>query len=187
MATKRVKIYTKTGDKGTTALFGGKRVPKYHPRLEAYGAVDELGGWIGLLRSKKIKKHHRQVLLEVQNNLMGIAAIFASGSDEVLSKIPKLNESNVAMLEKEIDEMELSLPQLSSLILPGGNTVVSFCHIARTVCRRAERRAWELSAESKVDETALVFLNRLSDYLFVLARKLAQDAKVAETTWNNKS
>jgi len=177
------KIYTKTGDKGHTSLIGGTRVPKYDNRIEAYGTVDELKAWIGLIHDQKIDPHYRKLLIEVQDRLFTIESLLAQGPDANTQKLPELLEDDIRLLEKEIDEMNASLPELTSFILPGGHTTVSYCHLARTVCRRAERLAIKLSEENPVDPFVIKYLNRLSDYLFVLARKLASDLNVDETRW----
>jgi cob(I)alamin adenosyltransferase len=181
---KPVKIYTKTGDKGSTSLLGGTRVPKFHPRIEAYGTVDELNSFIGLLRDQDISGHYQDVLLEVQDRLFSIESLVAldpdSGSEIAL---PQLSDSDIIFLEKEIDKMNEALPELRSFILPGGHTTVSYCHVARCVCRRAERQVLRLSHAQPVQPLVVKYLNRLSDYLFVLSRKLALDLGVKENIW----
>ena len=141
-----MKIYTKTGDKGTTALIGGTRVKKHHVRIECYGTVDELNSWIGLIRDQKIDKRSKETLTEVQKNLFVVGAILATDPEKAILKngkkrlnIPEIEPSDIELLEKEIDVMDEALPQMTHFILPGGHTTVSYCHIARTVCRRAER------------------------------------------------
>lgn len=178
-----MKIYTKTGDKGTTSLIGGKRVPKYNIRIEAYGTVDELISYIGLLRDQNIDTRLQTNLLEIQDKLMVAAAILATDCDDCQIKLPELKEKDITFLEKEIDAMEQELPPLRSFVFTGGHTTVSFCHIARTVCRRAERISIELSEKLHVPEEVLKYLNRLSDYLFVLARKLGKDLNIKEIPW----
>jgi cob(I)alamin adenosyltransferase len=181
-----MKIYTKTGDKGETSLIGGKRVPKYHTRIEAYGTVDELIAFTGLLRDKPLDNHIKSTLLEVQDKLMVCAAILASDCDDCKVKIPEIKNSDIELLEKEIDAMDLTLKPLRSFIIPGGHTAVSLCHVARTICRRAERQALKLSHETLVPELTLMYLNRLSDYFFTLARKLSTDFQAIETEWKPK-
>ncbi len=181
-----MKIYTGTGDKGTTSLKGGKRVPKYHKRIEAVGNVDELISYMGLIRSQDISQDDKDTIVKIQDRLMTYAAILATVYDDTDKKIPELKEEDLHMLEKEIDKMEKKLPALKNFILPGGNNVVSFCHIARTVCRRAERRIVELSSGSFVPEFLIRYFNRLSDYLFVLGRKLSTDFNVNEIQWSTK-
>ncbi len=178
-----MKIYTKTGDKGQTSLIGGTRVPKFHLRIECYGTVDELNSYIGLVMCQEIDPHHQSVLKEVQDRLFTVGASLAADPEKSKMKIPDLQDSDVLFLEKEMDEMNDVLPELRHFVLPGGNTVVSYCHIARCICRRAERLTVHLATESFVDEKMTVYLNRLSDYLFVLARKLNLDAQTAENIW----
>ncbi|RLD62756.1 MAG: cob(I)yrinic acid a,c-diamide adenosyltransferase [Bacteroidetes bacterium] len=183
-----MKIYTKTGDAGTTSLIGGKRVPKYHIRLDAYGTVDELNSYIGLIREQIKDTNTNKLLLKIQNNLFTVGSFLAMDNEKDYEKfkIQKLQQSEINILEQEIDRMDAELPALQNFILPGGNTVASFCHIARSVCRRAERKANLLSAESTVDEILLKYLNRLSDYLFVLSRILIKNLKGDEIYWSTK-
>jgi cob(I)alamin adenosyltransferase len=177
------KIYTKTGDKGTTALIGGARVPKYDDRIEAYGTVDELNSWIGLIRDQAIDPHAIEVLVEIQDRLFTLESLLAKGPDSENIKLPSIEETDIELLEKEIDKMNEVLPNLSSFILPGGSTVVSYCHLARTVCRRAERLSIKMTEKYPVEGINIKYLNRLSDYLFVLARKLGYDSGATETPW----
>lgn len=177
------KIYTKTGDKGETALIGGTRVPKYHLRIEAYGTVDELNSWIGLIRDQQIEKQSRETLLEIQDRLFTLESLLAADSEAASLKLPHLKAEDVLLLEKEIDEMNKQLPELTSFILPGGNTIVSYCHLARTVCRRAERRVIQLDADFRVAPSVIIYLNRLSDYLFVLSRYLQHNLGSKEIVW----
>ncbi|MDR1056628.1 MAG: cob(I)yrinic acid a,c-diamide adenosyltransferase [Prevotellaceae bacterium] len=176
-----MKIYTKTGDKGTTSLVSGKRVSKAHPRVEAYGTVDELISYIGVVRSSEIDPQYKDILHKVQNRLMICAALLAN--DGMNDKLPVINEKDITLLEHEIDTMESLLPQLEYFILPGGNQVSSFCHVARSICRRAERCAIGLTEKFEIPEIVIQYLNRLSDYLFVLARKLAKDLNADEIYW----
>ncbi len=185
-----MKVYTKTGDTGTTALFGGTRVPKDHARIESYGTVDELNSYIGLIRDQEMKQHYKDILIEIQDRLFTVGAILATPPEkEVLKNGQKrlqnlgIIESDIELLEKEIDAMEDSLPQMTHFVLPGGHTTVSYCHIARCVCRRAERLAVHLSHNEPVADIAIKYLNRLSDYLFVLARKLSKDLSAVEVQW----
>ncbi len=178
-----MKIYTKTGDKGLTSLIGGTRVPKYHLRIECYGTVDELNSYIGLIRCQDIELHHQKVLKEIQDRLFTIGASLAADPEKSKMKIPDLHDQDINLLEMEMDNMNEALPELTHFILPGGNTTVSFCHIARCICRRAERLTVHLASESFVDEKMTIYLNRLSDYLFVLARKLSSDAQSEENIW----
>jgi len=185
-----MKIYTKTGDKGTTALFGGSRVPKYHLRIDSYGTIDELNSWIGLIRDQEIGKPIHNILIQIQDKLFTLGAILATDPEKAVLKngkqrlnIPKINQEDIAFLENEIDDMNNSLPQMTHFILPGGHSTVSYCHIARTVCRRAERLTAELNENEPVDQNVLAYINRLSDYLFVLARKLSSILQANEIKW----
>ena len=184
------EIYTKTGDKGTTALFGGTRVPKHHIRIESYGTVDELNSHIGLVRDQDIDAGHKKFLERIQNKLFTVGAILATDPEKAILKsgkerlnIPKISEMDIAELETEMDRMNELLPQMTHFVLPGGHQTVSFCHIARCVCRRAERLAAQLNDYQSVDEAVLKYLNRLSDYLFVLARMLSQELSADEVKW----
>lgn len=178
-----MKIYTKTGDGGTTALLGGKRVPKSDLRIDAYGTIDELNSFLGLVRDQAVNSHRAVFLKEIQDRLFTIGANLATvpGKDKV--KKPDLLPEDLSVLEQEIDRMETELPPLRAFILPGGHTAVSFCHVARTVCRRAERIAVQLASSEPVSDLVIQYLNRLSDYLFVLGRKMAQELEVEEVTW----
>ena len=178
-----MKIYTKTGDKGQTSLIGGTRVPKYHLRIDTYGTVDELNSYIGLIMCQDIESHDQQLLKEIQDRLFTIGASLAADPEKSKMKIPDLHDRDITLLEDEMDLINETLPPLKHFVLPGGNTVVSYCHIARCVCRRAERLTVELAENSFVDEHVTVYLNRLSDYLFVLARKLTMYFKVEENIW----
>jgi len=181
---QKLKIYTKTGDKGTTSLFTGKRVPKHHIRIESYGSLDELNSWLGLLRDQDIDTHHQNVLAQIQEKLFTLGAILATEpSKDNRLKIPRIMEEDSSLLEKEMDEMNASLPPMTHFILPGGHTTVSYCHVARTVCRRAERMISLLHETEPLPDTLLAYVNRLSDYLFVLARKLSKDLKAREVKW----
>jgi cob(I)alamin adenosyltransferase len=178
------KIYTKTGDNGETSLIGGTRVPKFHERIEAYGTLDELNSFVGLVRDQDIDTHTKTMLLEIQDRLFTAESILAlDPSHEPLRKLPEIYEDDILKLEHEIDRMNENLPPITNFVLPGGHPVVSYCHIARTVCRRAERLVIKLSRHSKVNELVIKYLNRLSDYLFVLSRNLAKDFGVIETPW----
>ena len=180
----RFKIYTRTGDKGQTSLIGGTRVPKFHPRIEAYGTIDELNSYIGLIRDQDIDQHFRDVLLEIQDRLFTAESIIAlDPGAEVTIKLPTLNESDITFLEQEIDQMNEVLPDLKSFILPGGHPIVSYCHIARCICRRAERHTIRLAQSQPVEEKVIQYLNRLSDFLFVLARRLGKDVDAIENPW----
>lgn len=176
------RIYTKTGDKGETSLFGGKRLPKNHIRIESYGTVDELNSWIGLVRDGCDNEEVRAALLQVQERLFTIGANLASDPEKKMST-PDLLESDIAFLEQEMDRMEESLEPLRNFILPGGHPLVSHCHIARCVCRRAERLVVALDAEEPVLPLIVQYLNRLSDYFFMLARFMAFEKGVDEIKW----
>jgi cob(I)alamin adenosyltransferase len=185
-----MKIYTKTGDTGTTALFGGSRVPKHNLRIDSYGTVDELNSWMGLIRDQKIEKHTGKIINSIQHNLFTIGAILATPPEKEILKngkdrlnISKISEEEVSLLESEMDLMNQELPEMTHFILPGGHPAVSYCHITRTVCRRAERLATELNEHTPIDPQVLKYLNRLSDYLFVLARKLTKDLQAKEIKW----
>ena len=185
-----MKIYTKTGDKGTTALFGGTRVPKHHSRIESYGTIDELNSHIGLIRDQAIDPIHKKVLMEIQDRLFTVGAILATDPEKTTLKngkdrlnIPKISESDIKLLEDNMDNMNAALPPMTNFVLPGGHQTVSFCHIARTVCRRAERLASHLNDMEPFQPETLMYINRLSDYLFVLARKLSHELQAEEIKW----
>ena len=178
-----MRIYTKTGDSGYTSLIGGTRVPKHHLRIESYGTVDELNSYIGLIWSQEINEQDRLVLKEIQDRLFTIGASLAADPEKSAMKIPDIHLKDIELLETEMDRMEVVLPQLKHFILPGGNNAIAFCHLARCVCRRAERVAVALSEESFVEEKVKIYLNRLSDYLFMLARKIGHDQNIAENKW----
>jgi cob(I)alamin adenosyltransferase len=178
-----MKIYTKTGDKGFTSLIGGTRVPKHHIRIESYGTVDELNSYIGLIRDQEISEHDKDLLKEIQDRLFTIGSSLAADPERSKMIIPDLKLEDIELLEQEMDKMNEILPELKHFILPGGSTAISFCHVARCVCRRAERLSVELSTESEVDEKVNIYLNRLSDYLFVLARKIGNELQIPENQW----
>lgn len=183
-----MKIYTKTGDNGTTALYGGTRVLKNDLRIEAYGTVDELNSYLGLIRDQKEAAKDREFLIEIQKNLFHIGAILATPLEKTVLKNGKQRLDVTKMtseqrLEKAMDKMNEDLPEMTHFVLPGGQPVVSYCHIARCVCRRAERFIVSLHKEEEVAPVVLKYMNRLSDYLFVLARKLAFDNDVEEIKW----
>ncbi|SDD12213.1 cob(I)alamin adenosyltransferase [Algoriphagus faecimaris] len=178
-----MKIYTKTGDQGITSLLGGVRVPKSDLRIDAYGTVDELNSYVGLLRDQEVNESRSEFLKAIQDRLFTLGADLATvpGKDKV--KKPDLHYTDVQELESAMDEMEATLPPLTAFILPGGHTSVSFCHLARTVCRRAERIVVELASYEQVSDLVIQYLNRLSDYFFVLGRKMAAELQVEEVTW----
>ena len=179
-----LKIYTKVGDQGTTSLIGGTKVLKSDLRIEAYGTVDELNSYIGLCNDLLTNEHSKKILKEIQDRLFTIGSSLACDPErEPKMKIPDLKEEDVSLLEKEIDRMNEVLPEMKSFILPGGHITVSHIHIARCICRRAERCCVRLSEESTEDLLILKYLNRLSDYLFVLARHAAYLLSVQEVAW----
>jgi len=185
-----MKIYTKTGDKGSTSLYGGTRVLKDNIRIEAYGTVDELNANIGLLRDQKTDESTSKSLLKIQNELFTLGAMLATPKEKEVLKsgkerlnIPKITKDSILYLENQIDEMNETLPEMKYFVLPGGHPTVSYCHIARCVCRRAERICVTLNELEEIDQHIIMYLNRLSDYLFVLARKLTYDNKVEEIPW----
>lgn len=181
-----MKVYTKTGDKGETSLFGGKRVPKYDLRINAYGTSDELNSWIGLIKDQDIQDVHKELLLIIQDRLFTLGSQLAADPGKPKLKMPKIEASDIELLELDIDRMDALLPQMTHFTLPGGHTTVSYCHIARCVCRRCERLVIELSSSEKVEELIIQYLNRLSDYLFVLGRKIAQELNAEEIIWEPK-
>jgi cob(I)alamin adenosyltransferase len=182
-----MKIYTKTGDDGTTSLLGGKRVSKADLRIETYGTVDELNAYIGLLRDQQVNQHRMTDLLVIQDKLFTIGARLAVDPESKHPKIPNLDQEDVRFLEVAIDRLEQTLPPMRNFVLPGGHQSVSFCHIARTVCRRVERLAIALSQNSQVESVVIVYLNRLSDYLFVLSRTMAQELNTEEIPWTPRN
>ena len=181
-----MKIYTKTGDKGKTSLLTGKRVPKYHPRIEAYGTVDELNSFIGLLRAYDFNDGDKEALIEIQNLLFNIGSNLAMDEKKPEYALPEISEKDIELLEKEMDRMDTILPKLKEFILPGGDKAVALCHVCRSVCRRTERLCIELSENEDIDNLIIIYLNRLSDYFFVLGRKIAFDKKIEVPTWNSK-
>lgn len=186
-----MKIYTKTGDRGQTALIGGARVSKHHPRLEAYGTVDELNAHIGMVHDTCNDDTIKAELRAIQNNLFVLGSLLALEPDEKkhtykMPKLPCMEEEDIQRLENWIDEHSKALPPLNGFILPGGHVVISHCHIARTVCRRAERNVIMLSTETKIDKIVIIYLNRLSDYLFTLARYFSMNNQVEELIWQPK-
>ena len=181
------KIYTKTGDDGTTGLVGGNRIKKNDPRLEAYGTVDELNSWIGLIRTFHEDEFTEELLAEIQNILFNIGSRLASDEKgEFYTRNLKLTTADIEKLESAIDLFEKDLPRLNFFILPGGDSQVSQCHIARTVCRRAERRILEFAESHEVDNDIILYINRLSDFLFVLARKTGSKNGTKEIRWKQK-
>lgn len=178
-----MKVYTKKGDSGTTQLIGGTRVVKSSMRIEAYGTVDELNSYLGLIRDQSVTKTQEEQLLEIQDRLFTMGSLLATDPKGTKMKLPQLKDSDIENLENWIDEMEETLEPMTSFVLPGGHTTVSFCHIARCVCRRAERIVVDLNENEKIDSIILTYLNRLSDYMFVMSRKLSLDLKANEIPW----
>lgn len=180
------KIYTKAGDKGKTGLVGGQRVPKHHIRLEAYGTVDELNSFVGMLQSQTMDKRLQEFLGKLQYKLFDIGAYLATEADDLGKyNITACTKEDVIAVENLIDQLNEELPKLRHFIMPGGHQTVALCHVVRTVCRRAERCITRLAEERgvDVDELVIQYINRLSDLLFIMARKLAQDLQIAENKW----
>lgn len=183
---KKSLVYTKTGDKGTTSLVGGTRVSKTHIRLETYGTVDELNSNLGFLITFLTDEHDRHFLQQVQDNLFAIGSYLATDREKTkLNEVSVITSEQVETIEHEIDCLDEGLPPLTSFVLPGGCREAAVCHICRTVCRRAERRILTLAEQVDISSELLAYVNRLSDYLFVLSRKMNQDAKKEEIFWNN--
>lgn len=178
-----MKIYTKTGDQGTTALFGGKRVSKSDLRIDTYGTVDELNSWVGVLRDQEVNGSRSQELVEIQDRLFTIGSILAVEPGNTKVKVPALSVEDVTFLEKKIDAMEERLEPMKVFVLPGGHPSVSFGHVTRTVCRRAERLVIALNQQEAVEPLVIQYLNRLSDYFFVLCRAMTLELKAPETPW----
>lgn len=178
-----MKIYTKTGDKGSTSLYGGKRVSKSDLRINAYGTMDELNSWMGMLRDQEINKDKKDILIAIQNKLFVIGSLLAAEPGNTKLKLPSLAIADIQFLEQQIDTMDAILPPMRYFILPGGHPSVSVCHVTRTVCRRGERLVIELDQQAKVDPLIIQYLNRLSDFLFVLARAMGHALKIEETPW----
>lgn len=173
------KVYTRTGDDGTTSLFSGKRVPKHNLRIKAYGTVDELNSWMGIIRDTN--STYDQSIIAIQRDLLTIGAQLANDKTEL--PIPKIDRQSVVFLEEGIDQMTETLPPLKNFVLPGGHPVISYTHLARSVCRRAERYITELNEHIPIEDEIIFYINRLSDYLFTLSRKFAHDLKVKEIKW----
>ncbi len=180
-----MKIYTKTGDKGQTSLLSGKRVTKTHPLIEAYGTIDELNSFIGLLRSSDISLGANEVLGKIQNLLFSIGALLALDEEKPELKLREITQEDILLLELEMDKMEAIMPKLKSFIIPGGSQAIAASHVCRSICRRAERICIQLSEKESVDTNIIIYLNRLSDYFFMLARKIAFDNKIEIPVWHN--
>ncbi len=184
---KKTKIYTRKGDSGVTGLFSGKRVPKHHIRIKAYGSIDELNSFIGLIRTHAIKTEHRDELMKIQNDLMFIGSELANDGDadgDRITNFYNINSNDIALIESWIDRISSALPKLKNFVIPGGHIAVSYTHISRSVCRRAERHITELASDTKISPFIISYVNRLSDYLFTLSRKLTQDFGVEEIKWD---
>lgn len=192
-----MKIYTKTGDKGQTSLIGGTRVPKHHIRIEAYGTIDELNSWMGVMRdsfhhlrlnttavwSNEETKRMTQLFIDIQQVLFTIGSHLANDPDKSKMKLPAITDAHVTVLENEIDQIDKVVPPLKNFVLPGGLRYASDCHVARCVCRRAERCIIHLAESAPVDDVIIRYVNRLSDYLFMLSRKLMHDYGAEEIPW----
>jgi cob(I)alamin adenosyltransferase len=185
-----MKIYTKTGDTGTTGLVGGTRLPKHDLRIDCYGTVDELNSYLGLIRDQTISDDSKTTLIKIQNQLFIIGSLLATDSEKLKDEskrkqlgITLLKSEAIVFLETEIDTMNSVLPPMTHFILPGGHQTVSFCHIARCICRRAERNISKLNTEQPIQPEILIYLNRLSDFIFVLARKLSKELHAEEIKW----
>jgi len=178
-----MKVYTRTGDKGTTGLIGGTRVPKYSLRIESYGTVDELNSYLGLLRDKALNDVYKTELIEIQDRLFTLGSLLAQDPEKTKMKLPQVFQADIDFLEASMDKMDSELPPMKSFILPGGHETVSFCHIARCVCRRAERLTTELASNTDINPLIIGYLNRLSDYLFVYSRLLSLKLEAEEIPW----
>ena len=178
-----MKIYTKTGDNGTTSLIGGTRVQKKDPRLECYGTIDELNSYLGLIRDNYSSQDIQDQILTIQQKLFVIGAEIANDKPQK-TNIPSISEADILSLEEKIDGISEELPPQKSFIIPGGHPISSYCQIARTVCRRAERAIYNIPLEKRPSMLSTIYINRLSDYLFVLARKALKDFNKSEITWN---
>ena len=182
-----MKIYTKKGDLGMTSLIGGTRVSKSHERIEVYGSVDELNSYIGLVRFAGVDEKDGKLLGQIQETLFTTGSHLASDPEKKGMSLPEIKTDDIRLLETTMDEINDVIPELRSFILPGGNLVISYCHIARCLCRRVERQVVKLSEREPVDPLIIQYLNRLSDYLFVLARKLAYNNNIPEFPWQPKT
>ncbi len=185
MSRKEWNIYTKTGDRGETSLLGGRRVPKHHLKIEAYGTADELNAFIGLLCDQEIAPRYREVLLAIQEKVFTAESLLACDHGCKPDDLPVMTEEDVLFLEREIDMMNEALPDLKHFILPGGHPAVSYAHVCRCVCRRAERIITQLAGQERVEPLVIQFFNRLSDYFFVLARKAGYDLGIEDTRWRS--
>ncbi len=180
------KETSRIGDKGKTSLIGGTKVSKFHIRLEAYGTVDELSAFIGLLCDHEIPLYHKKNLKNIQHRLFMAMSLLACEDKTQCDKLPKITEDDISFLEQEIISMNEALPKLKSFIIPGGHPAISSCHVVRTICRRCERIIFKMAEQYYIEEEVLKLFNRLSDYFFVLARKLGQELNVDESYWKPK-
>jgi len=179
------KVYTKTGDNGETSLISGKRVPKHDIRIKAYGAIDELIAWSGLIRDTSENSEIQSTLMEIQKQLMTVAAQLAIDSEKDFPKnLKPLENKTVVFLENEIDKLTADLPPLRNFVIPGGHILISYAHIIRSICRRAERHVTELDQHAPISATIIAYVNRLSDYFFTLSRTFAYELEVEEIKWN---
>jgi len=176
-----VKIYTKTGDDGTTGLIGGKRIKKSNPRITAYGAIDELNAAIGIILASKLDSDIRKLLIQIQNNLFIVGADLAN--PDLTNNSNRVTTDMTTFLEVQIDKLENDLPSITYFILPGGNLVASQVHLARAICRRAEVKIVELSGIDKINKNCQIYINRLSDLLFVVARTINKRKKIKDIAW----
>lgn len=181
-----MKVYTKKGDAGETALLGGRRVSKSHMRIEAYGTLDELNAFVGLLRDHVSIEKTIEQLLEIQDRIFTIGSHMAMDKEDSKMKLPDIRKTDITDLEQWIDEMEAELEPMRSFVLPGGHVTLSYCHVARTVCRRVERATVSLAHEEHINPAILSYINRLSDYFFMLGRFLAKSLEIKETPWQPK-
>tara|TARA_B100001059_G_scaffold124205_1_gene124193 strand:- start:10574 stop:11131 length:558 start_codon:yes stop_codon:yes gene_type:complete len=182
---KEIKLYTKTGDKGITSLFSGKRVPKHDIRIKAYGAIDELNAWLGLIRDTANFDYAQSTLIQIQKQLMTVASQLAiDHQNDYPNNLITIQPNDVLFIEHEIDRLTERLPPLKNFIIPGGNVLVSYTHLARSVCRRAERCVTELDHQNPVSSVIIAYINRLSDYFFTLSRIFALDLKSEEVKWS---
>ena len=181
-----MKIYTKKGDQGKTGLIGGTRVSKNDLKINAYGTVDELNAFVGLLRDLIDDSNFTSQLIEIQDRLFTAGSLLAVSDEGTKMKIPTIKSGDISSLESWIDTMDNELPEIKSFVLPGGHPIVSYCHVTRTICRRAERCIVTLSEHSEVDPIILTYFNRLSDYFFTLGRMMVQKLGIKETPWDPK-
>ncbi len=183
----KFKLYTKTGDDGTTGLLSGKRVSKHHIRIKTYGTVDELNVWIGMIGNHKLDENTQNTLIKIQCELMTMASQLADDRTFEVSKLVNIlepiDDGNVKFLEDQIDLINQELPELKNFVIPGGHVVVSYTHLARCTCRRAERFITELNEVENIPDIIIAYINRLSDYLFILSRKISKDFEVEEIKW----